>query len=268
MSSNIIELINNAFPEPGVVDYNLLQRVLSEIIESLRIFQVNINNVIRPGVDRFSTGVRDALRTILIRTPLMEILEELRQKLSEYTQSNPHDTLIRPILMQYDRINNGFERNKEQINEILNEIARRERAARNAERIAREAAEAARVIALEEERVRAAIAAAARAPPARVDNRLRLRRTEDERVVPEEDDPGYQAYLENLGRRMRCPVCGFNERDTTLNCEHTLCAECASHPSLTTCPICRAPITNKKAFYLEKKYLKYKNKYLALKRDI
>ncbi len=88
-----------------------------------------------------------------------------------------------------------------------------------------------------------------------------------DRIIPEEDDASYKEYSSTLIDRITCPVCISKERNTVLNCGHLLCYDCANNPSLTICPVCRTPIVSKNQIFL-KKYLKYKNKYLALKRDI
>lgn len=48
-----------------------------------------------------------------------------------------------------------------------------------------------------------------------------------------------------------CVVCQENEKSTLLMpCRHLcLCAPCAARPEVTTCPLCRAQITDRIAVY-------------------
>ncbi len=71
-------------------------------------------------------------------------------------------------------------------------------------------------------------------------------------------------YAEDVVNRITCPVCYQNERDTILNCGHTLCSRCAHTPAIRKCPMCNQVITSRNRMYLQK-YLKYKNKYIMLK---
>ena len=63
-----------------------------------------------------------------------------------------------------------------------------------------------------------------------------------------------------------CVVCNIREANTRLNCGHLLCSICTE--TLTTCPLCRAPITSFLIGGYRQKYLKYKAKYLELKNSL
>lgn len=63
--------------------------------------------------------------------------------------------------------------------------------------------------------------------------------------------------------RMTCPICLTNEKKIKLTCGHMLCKVCSDR--VDKCPECRTPITTRDTVYYNK-YLKYKNKYLALKK--
>lgn len=85
---------------------------------------------------------------------------------------------------------------------------------------------------------------------------------EDENI----DDPRYKSYKE----RVRCGVCFENEVDTRLNCGHLICKKCIALIQNMPrrhhiCPLCRTPVETTKAIFY-KKYLKYKIKYLQLKK--
>jgi hypothetical protein len=77
--------------------------------------------------------------------------------------------------------------------------------------------------------------------------------------------------LEQYKEMMECPICNINIRNIRIvPCGHTLCKECAEKIIETTgkkrCPICNSNREGfKKAFYA--KYLKYKMKYLKLKKQ-
>ncbi len=79
------------------------------------------------------------------------------------------------------------------------------------------------------------------------------------------------AVAEDYNDRLTCPVCMANKVNTVLMpCGHLVCSTCA--PRLITenghrCPKCSLGFSTMHNIYY-KKYLKYKNKYLALKRDI
>ncbi len=79
-----------------------------------------------------------------------------------------------------------------------------------------------------------------------------------------EEDP---EYVTKLLRRIECPICYTNESNIVLNCGHIICPECSKNPLIVSCPICRIPITTKQSIYY-KKYLKYKNKYAILKKEL
>eukprot|EP00252_Welwitschia_mirabilis_P001529 TRINITY_DN11395_c0_g2_i2.p1 TRINITY_DN11395_c0_g2~~TRINITY_DN11395_c0_g2_i2.p1 ORF type:complete len:157 (-),score=29.35 TRINITY_DN11395_c0_g2_i2:51-521(-) len=44
-----------------------------------------------------------------------------------------------------------------------------------------------------------------------------------------------------------CPICLSNPRDMAFSCGHTTCRECGDN--LSTCPLCRAPITTRIKLY-------------------
>ena len=70
-----------------------------------------------------------------------------------------------------------------------------------------------------------------------------------------------------LLNRITCKVCYINEIDTVLNCGHMFCGRCVETivQGDSKCPECRTPITSKiKNNY--NKYVKYKNKYMLLKK--
>jgi hypothetical protein len=63
---------------------------------------------------------------------------------------------------------------------------------------------------------------------------------------------------------LECPICMVHIKDIRLNCGHMLCNMCAQQ--VTECPICRNPVTQKERVFYNK-YLKYKQKYLQLKKQ-
>ena len=81
------------------------------------------------------------------------------------------------------------------------------------------------------------------------------------------------AVAEDYNGRLTCPVCMTNKVNTVLMpCGHLVCSGCA--PRLTTengannrCPRCNLGFSTMHNIYYNK-YLKYKNKYFALKRNI
>jgi len=80
------------------------------------------------------------------------------------------------------------------------------------------------------------------------------------------DEEGTRKYYENIEKfrkRLECPVCLTNERKIRLDCGHMLCNSCSAR--VDKCPECRTPITTRNTVYYNK-YLKYKNKYLSLKK--
>jgi len=72
--------------------------------------------------------------------------------------------------------------------------------------------------------------------------------------------------LEQLNKRLTCPVCMTNNSDMVFGCGHLICSECLPKMAYNgkQCPICRnvSNINPQSIYY--KKYLKYKNKYLSL----
>lgn len=71
-------------------------------------------------------------------------------------------------------------------------------------------------------------------------------------------------YKKLLDMKMKCPKCLKYDSTIILNCGHELCLDCAI--GITDCPFCKFPITKKQPIYYEK-YLKYKQKYLELKKS-
>ncbi|OAY65614.1 E3 ubiquitin-protein ligase RGLG1 [Ananas comosus] len=51
----------------------------------------------------------------------------------------------------------------------------------------------------------------------------------------------------NAAREQVCPVCLTNPKDMAFGCGHLTCKECG--PTLSTCPLCRAPITTRVRLY-------------------
>ena len=96
------------------------------------------------------------------------------------------------------------------------------------------------------EAARAVEAAAARAAAAGV------------KLEPIDDAKNYLDYV-------KCGVCTLNIKNIRLNCGHMICSTCAYDHRLRNCPLCRKPITNRDEVYYNK-YLKYKTKYLQLKK--
>jgi len=72
-------------------------------------------------------------------------------------------------------------------------------------------------------------------------------------------------YARKLVDRIKCPICLENERNIVLNCGHTICSVCAGDSRLINCPECRKPITQRIKMYFNK-YLKYKTKYMQLRK--
>ena len=70
-------------------------------------------------------------------------------------------------------------------------------------------------------------------------------------------------YKSDLVTRMTCPICLDNEKKVRLNCGHMLCEICSDR--VDKCSECREPITTRHTVFYNK-YLKYKNKYLVLKK--
>ena len=67
---------------------------------------------------------------------------------------------------------------------------------------------------------------------------------------------------------LRCQACSKNKKQFILSCGHIVCNECYNTSINTNkiCPICQQSITAKNDIFY-KKYLKYKNKYLQLKKS-
>ncbi len=74
-------------------------------------------------------------------------------------------------------------------------------------------------------------------------------------------------YANKLVRRIECPICFMNESNIVLNCGHIICPTCVEQLPEKKCPICKQPISSNQSIYY-KKYLKYKNKYAILKKEI
>ena len=75
---------------------------------------------------------------------------------------------------------------------------------------------------------------------------------------------------ELLENRIACSICGVKEKKIAFSCGHMTCASCSKILETTfgnKCPECNEPIENKQVLFY-KKYLKYKNKYLALKNTL
>lgn len=75
-----------------------------------------------------------------------------------------------------------------------------------------------------------------------------------------EDDA---VYKDTLLTRMTCKVCLVHEADTRINCGHLFCHECIVQVNI--CPTCRTFILKRDNIYYSK-YLKYKAKYIALRK--
>ncbi|CAM0884847.1 unnamed protein product [Alopecurus aequalis] len=52
----------------------------------------------------------------------------------------------------------------------------------------------------------------------------------------------------NASDEQVCPICLTNPKDMAFQCGHRTCKECS--PTLSTCPLCRAPITSRVRIYL------------------
>ena len=81
-----------------------------------------------------------------------------------------------------------------------------------------------------------------------------------------------ETTLEDYKEMMECPICNKHIRNIRIvPCGHTICIECAQRIITETsgrkrCPVCNSDREGfKKAFYA--KYLKYKTKYLELKKQ-
>lgn len=92
-----------------------------------------------------------------------------------------------------------------------------------------------------------------------------------ERIIEDKVvDSSNPEYLKELvEHRIVCPVCLTNEKKIALSCGHMVCAKCSKQikDRDNKCPICRKPIESRQEVFY-KKYLKYKNKYLALKNTL
>ena len=109
--------------------------------------------------------------------------------------------------------------------------------------------------------VPAAPAASTRQPAARIDKALTEYTT-----------------LEQVFDTLRCPVCFENEIKIIYRCGHGVCFRCDDRISksvdLNKCPNCRGPTIDSRRLYLSdgasanNKYLKYKTKYLQLKKQL
>lgn len=74
-------------------------------------------------------------------------------------------------------------------------------------------------------------------PPREViewDNRAAISHT----PVASAETSGYSVPMEQA-----CPICLTNQKDMAFGCGHLTCKECG--PTLSTCPLCRAPITTR-----------------------
>ncbi len=73
--------------------------------------------------------------------------------------------------------------------------------------------------------------------------------------------------------RLKCDICDVNTKNVVFNCGHSICSVCNSQLQNRECPFCRQPITSTGPLFIggnkndyKQKYLKYKNKYLELKK--
>jgi len=80
---------------------------------------------------------------------------------------------------------------------------------------------------------------------------------------------------EDSENRLLCGICNANTKNVVFNCGHSICSDCNSKLPKRECPFCRKPITSIGPLYIggngnkndyKQKYLKYKNKYLELKK--
>ncbi len=78
-----------------------------------------------------------------------------------------------------------------------------------------------------------------------------------------EDENELRILNEQIITQSTCSICTIRVVNIKIDCGHLFCINCAIN--LTECPLCRTPIDNYSKIYL-KKYLKYKNKYLKLKK--
>jgi hypothetical protein len=100
---------------------------------------------------------------------------------------------------------------------------------------------------------------------------------DEEWLLPEPIMPNLEGSVQSIDdpqlnplEMLRCPVCQENIKDIRLTCGHMVCNMCATRlrDLNQKCPMCRKDITSMDKVYYNKKYLKYKNKYLSLKKDI
>ena len=86
----------------------------------------------------------------------------------------------------------------------------------------------------------------------------------DARVIPE-DEEELKAFNEQIINQSTCPICISRVVNIRIDCGHLFCSNCVVN--LDECPLCKRNIEHLDKIYL-KKYLKYRTKYLLLKKNI
>ena len=85
---------------------------------------------------------------------------------------------------------------------------------------------------------------------------------------------------EDSVNRLLCDICDVNTKNVVFNCGHSICSDCNSKLPKRECPFCKRIITGIGPLFIggdggscngnkndyKQKYLKYKNKYLELKK--
>ncbi len=84
------------------------------------------------------------------------------------------------------------------------------------------------------------------------------------RVIPE-DEEEMTRFNEQIINQSTCSICLNSVVNIRIDCGHLFCSNCVIN--LNECPFCRTQITSLGNIYL-KKYLKYRNKYMLLKKSL
>ena len=91
-------------------------------------------------------------------------------------------------------------------------------------------------------------------------------------VKRKEDSSRFSQEKEDILDERLCKICTLNTVDTVyITCGHTICATCAerlyTQSGRHVCPFCRRESPNVSKLFYNNKYLKYKNKYITLRKQ-
>ena len=106
--------------------------------------------------------------------------------------------------------------------------------------------------------------------------RARMERARMERAQAQTSNKFPSNDIPNINsvNRLTCPICLERTKNLVFNCGPAICDVCDSNLTKRECPICKTSISNQTPLYIggysnndyKIKYLKYKHKYLELKK--